>query len=267
MIFEEFEFASAYRCIAPTLNAYNDTRSLFGDPQAPSPEALPAEVLLLVDTGYSHTTVTPLFHGRPAHNAIRRLNIAGKQISNLLSELISLRHFNVRDERYIVDEIKEDACFVSTDFTHDIEACWSGNSNRKDLDRSVVVDYVLPDYTNTYRGFLRPHDSSRAAELRRLGLSTLDQPKEDFFPLGNERFGPPELLFNPSDVGLSCEGVPGMIMQSLSTLPEALRAGLLANVMVVGGCSLLPGFIERLDMEVKKRVNSDFVVRVRRAEE
>ena len=52
-------------------------------------------------------------------------------------------------------------------------------------------------------------------------------------PLGNERFAVPELLFKPSDIGIQESGIPGAVMEALSVLPEALKAGLLANVVVM----------------------------------
>ncbi|KKY25974.1 putative actin-like protein arp6 [Diplodia seriata] len=288
MVFEEFEFASYYRCLGPVLNAYNDIPSLFSDPGATSPApppSGPAESLLVIDTGYSHTTITPLHHGRPFHSAIRRLTVGGKFLTNHLKELISLRAYNFMDETHLVNEIKEDVCFISSDFGRDLERTWKGNNNKKtandtDPDPSIVVDYVLPDYADRQRGFARPHDPSAAAKAKRLGLhqsgplssssttTTTAKNKtttEDLLPLGNERFAVPELLFHPQDIALPEPGLPEAIMQSLRQLPEGLWPGLLANVVVVGGNSLLPGFVERLRAELRMVVPARFVVRVERA--
>ncbi|KAB2576507.1 Actin-like protein arp6 [Lasiodiplodia theobromae] len=280
MVFEEFEFASYYRCLAPALNAYNDIPALFSDPASTS--SGPVESLLVIDTGYSHTTITPLHHGRPFHSAIRRLTVGGKFLTNHLKELISLRAYNFMDETHLVNEIKEDVCFVSTDFAHDLERTWKGssNNNKTTPDTSIVVDYVLPDYTERQRGFARPHDPSAAAKAKRLGLAqggvqhhtasggaTSSGKTEDLLPLGNERFAVPELLFHPNDIGLPEPGLPDAVMQSLQQLPEGLWPGLLANVVVVGGNSLLPGFTERLERELRAIVPAELLVRVARPED
>jgi actin-related protein 6 len=85
--------------------------------------------------------------------------------------------------------------------------------------------------------------------------------------LGNERFAVPELLFNPSDIGIQEAGLPGAIMESLSGLPEALKVGLLANVVVVGGNSLIPGFIDRLLMELRALVPAEYSLNIVRADD
>lgn len=180
--------------------------------------------------------------------AIRRLTVGGKFLTNRLKELISLRHYDVRDEPHLVNQIKEDACFVSSFFEADIEAVWPGRQrdpHPPTKPSPLLVDYVLPDYDKIRRGFLRPHDAIAAAGAARQKARGL-APQEDVLPLGNERFAVPELLFTPSDIGLREEGIPGMVMQSLKVLPEGLWPAMLANVVVVGGNSLFTGFMERL---------------------
>lgn len=276
IIFEEFEFASAYRTIAPSLNAYIDTAALFNDPPASSTSSiLPAECLLVVDSGHSHTTITPLLNGRPINSAIKRISVGGKHLSNYLAELISLRHFSLIDEPYIVHQIKEDCCFVSHDFNRDLESTWKGGladdvTRRTHLDNSIVVDYVLPDYERHHRGFMRAVDKSHAAKMARLGVRPPADPaatREEVFPLGNERFVIPELLFNPSDIGMSESGIPATVMQCLEALPKAFWQPLLGNVMLVGGNSLIKGFVDRVEAELTMLAPADMVVRVMRPDE
>jgi actin-related protein 6 len=56
-------------------------------------------------------------------------------------------------------------------------------------------------------------------------------------------------------------------MEALSVLPEALKVGLLANVVVVGGNSLIEGFMGRLEAELRMLVPSDYVLNISRAED
>lgn len=262
MIFEEFEFATYLRVLGPSLNAYNNIPALFSDSVSPS-QFPPAEYLLLIDSGYSHTTITPLYKGRPFHSAIRRLSVGGKFLTNYLKELISLRHLNFMDETHLVNEIKEDICYVSSQFPVDLDRTWTRANNP--VDTSVVVDYVLPDYSDRQRGYARPHDPSAAAKAKRLGVS--GGPKEDILPLGNERFSVPELLFSPLDIGLQEPGLPEATLQSLQQLPEGLRPAMLANVVVVGGNTLIPGFVERLKAELRSIMPAEWPLRVKRPED
>ncbi|KAK4956483.1 Actin-related protein 6 [Elasticomyces elasticus] len=266
MVFEEFGFGAYYRTIGASLNAW--APSPFPS-TADSVLGLPVECLLVVDAGYSHTTITPLYHGRPLHSAIRRLDVGGKVLTNRLKDCIS-RTFDVHREDHIVSEIKEDVCYVSPSpaaFAADLERTWKGGRyDARELDTTVVVDYVLPDYEHIKRGYHRPHDAKvKGGRVLRVDEET--GRREHVVTVGNERFTVPELLFTPSDIGMSQPGLCGVILQSIHSLPEGLRQVFLANIVVVGGSGLLPGFVERLDAELRGAVDEDLVVRVARAEE
>jgi actin-related protein 6 len=199
---------------------------------------------LLIDSGYSHTTVTPLINGRPIQQAVRRLDIGGKFLTNYLKEQLSIRAFYAMDETYVVNELKESVCFVSQNFSRDLEATWKGGKrDRREVDTSVVVDYVLPDYEVIHHGIIRPHEPAAAKNTNAL----IGQPsREKVVTLGNERFIVPELLFNPGDVGMKEAGLPAVIMESVESLPEGLRPAMLANIALVGGNANIPGLHERL---------------------
>ncbi|KAF6233855.1 hypothetical protein HO173_008067 [Letharia columbiana] len=271
VVFEEYEFASYSRCLGPSLNAYQDIQSLFGaPPRGHDLAALPAECLLVIDSGYSHSTVTPLFNGRPIQQAVRRLDIGGKFMTNYLKELISIRHYNMLDESYVMNEIKEAVCYVSQDFKRDLERTWKRTSiSRKKAigdERDIVVDYVLPDYNAHKHGFMRPHDPSPTAKMRKMGsMAGAGDVVEDYMTLGNERFTVPELLFSPGDVGMKQEGLPAIALQSLSGLPPGLWPAMLANILVVGGNSKIEGFMSRLETEIRQLAPSECVIRIARA--
>ena len=238
--------------LGPSLNAWNEIQSLFGDPLVQNADGpiTPAECLLVVDSGYSHTTVTPVYKGRPLQRGIRRLDLGGKHLTNYLKEMVSMRQYNMVDETYIMNDVKEAVCFVSNNFPGEMEQAWKGNRKRGQPDSSegVVVDYVLPDPNAGVKGFMRPHDPLLNIKKRKSTLSGSDTAllSEDVLVLGNERFTVPEILFTPGDIGMKQAGIPDMILQSLSVLPTGLHPAFLANVLVVGGNALLPGFMDRL---------------------
>lgn len=262
MVFEEFEFASYYRTIAPTFNAY--APSQFPSTKT-SPSGVPLECLLVVDIGHSHTSITPLYHGRPLHAACRRLEIGGKTLTNRLKDVLS-RTVEVQKEDWIVQEIKEDVCFVSQSFSSDLERVWKGGlKDPREIDTSIVVDYVLPDYEAVKRGFARPHDPKASRKERALGLD--GGPREHIVTIGNERFTVPELLFTPSDIGMQQEGLPATILQSIYSLSKGLWQPYLANILITGGSSKFPSLMERLETELRTRVSEEYVVRVAQAQD
>ncbi|KAJ1324731.1 actin-related protein 6 [Microdochium nivale] len=266
MVFEEFGFASYYRGNGAGFNAYNDIQFILGTPAADSTTTIcPAEIMLLIDSGYSHTTITPLFKGRPLHQGVRRLDVGGKFLTNYLTRMLSLRHYDMRNDTHIVNEIKESACYVSLDFKSDLDKTWKGtHGERREsylTGAGLAKDYVLPDFHTRAKGVVREYDPTQNARSRKLAAQ-LGETSEDVLTLRNERFTVPEILFNPSDVGLQQPGIADVVWQSLQALPIGLWPGLLANVIVVGGNALFSGFVERLQDEIVQRVPDECVVRV-----
>jgi len=188
-------------------------------------------------------------------------------MTNYLTRLLSLRQYDMRNETYLMNEIKEAACYVTKDFNGDLDRTWKGTIGDKResyTTDSIVKDYVLPDYHNVTKGFLRDHDPGLAGKLRKLAAGKAVENPEDVLTLRNERFTVPELLFNPMDIGLRQPGLPQIVMQSLSVLPIGLWPGLLANIVVVGGNAMIDGFIHRLQAEIMALAPSECMVRLAR---
>lgn len=178
--------------------------------------------------------------------------------------MISLRHFDMRNDTYIVNEMKETACYVSADYKADLEKTWKGTRGERRPDyltgAGIAKDYILPDFHTRTKGALIEYDPARHSKARR----ATGQSDEDVLTLRNERFAVPELIFNPSDMGMRQPGLADLIQESLNELPIGLWPGLLANMVVVGGNALFDGFIQRLQKEVVQRVPDDCIVRVAR---
>ena len=83
--------------------------------------------------------------------------------------------------------------------------------------------------------------------------------------LSNLSISVPELLFNPSDAGLSSAGIAEAIIQSVNLLPRSIQEELLRNIFVIGGVAKTKGLIDRLTQEVQE--NSPTAVRILKAEE
>ncbi|EHK96182.1 putative Actin-like protein arp-6 [Glarea lozoyensis 74030] len=149
-----------------------------------------------------------------------------------------------------VNEIKEACCYVSRDFKGDMERTWKGPKG----DRREVS-----------KGYARDHDPNAAGKLKNLTTGKSVEAAEDILTLRNERFTVPEILFNPSDIGMRQSGIAQLIWDSLSAVPFGLWPGFLANVVIVGGNANVPGFSERLDMEIRSLAPAECIVRVAKA--
>ncbi|CAJ0924388.1 unnamed protein product [Ranitomeya imitator] len=80
----------------------------------------------------------------------KRINVGGKLLTNHLKEIISYRQLHVMDETHVINQVKEDVCYVAADFYKDMEV-----AKLKGEDNSVMVDYVLPDFSTIKKGFVK----------------------------------------------------------------------------------------------------------------
>ncbi|PFH51208.1 hypothetical protein AMATHDRAFT_75070 [Amanita thiersii Skay4041] len=224
-VFEEYEFLSYYRCTPASLIPYGD---LFSRPGSPQPECM-----LLVDSGFSFTHVVPILDGQIVWNAVKRLDVGGKLLTNHLKELISFRQWNMMDETYIMNQVKESCCYVSLNHKQDLETCWSNPKSNP-----IVQEYILPDLTTNRSGRIRKPDDI---------LTDHDQ----ILIMNNERFTVPEILFRPDDIGLDQMGLASAISSSIGLLPEELQGLFWANLGLIGGNTKFPNFHSRLLCELR----------------
>lgn len=174
----------------------------------------------------------------------------------------------MRNDIYLVNEIKEACSYVSKDYKGDMEKTWKGpKGDRREgfaTAGGIAKDYVLPDYHNRSKGYMRDHDPTDAGKLKKLQSGKPAEAAEDILTLRNERFAVPELLFSPSDIGMRQSGLGQLVMDSLSALPFGLWPGFLANIIVVGGNANIEGFIWRLQVEIRALAPTECYVRVAR---
>ncbi|RKP05678.1 actin family [Thamnocephalis sphaerospora] len=232
VVFEEFGFDGYSRLTAPHWTVANDLGPLFGEPAGTA-----RDCVLVLDTGYSFTHAVPFLRGRALLGAIRRLGVGGKLLTNHLKEMISFRQWNMMDETYLVNQVKEACCYVAQDVYADLEICRGAPRAN-----TVIQAYVLPDFSKRMQGYVR----------------TIRQ----VLWMNNERFTVPEVLFYPSDLGMPQAGVAELILQAVQATPEALHPLLYANIVLTGGNARLPGFRSRLLAELRRLVPAEYPVRI-----
>ena len=79
------------------------------------------EFCLVVDSGYSFTHIVPFYRGKIILEGLFRINLGGKHLTNYLKEIISYRQLMVMDETYVVNQIKEEMCYVAVDFDNEMD--------------------------------------------------------------------------------------------------------------------------------------------------
>ncbi|KAI0754785.1 actin-like protein Arp6 [Daedaleopsis nitida] len=219
-VFEEYEFRSYYRCTPASLIPHGH---LFARTDLPSPECL-----LVIDSGFSFTHVVPILCGEVVWEAVKRIDVGGKLLTNHLKETVSYRQWNMMDETHIMNEIKEACCFVSNDFPTDLETCRARPSRNP-----IVQEYIFPDYSANRPGRIRNPGESLDEGCQTLTMS-------------NERFTVPEILFRLEQAGLSAT-----VAASIALLPKDLQGMFWANIGLIGGNTAMPGFRNRLMAELR----------------
>ncbi|KAJ3547053.1 hypothetical protein NMY22_g1812 [Coprinellus aureogranulatus] len=236
-MFEEYEFQSYYRCPPASLIPFG---TLFSQRSLPPPECM-----VIVDSG---------------------LDVGGKLLTNHLKEVVSFRQWNMMDETYIMNHVKESCCIVSTNFKDDLEACRADPKGN-----TIVREYVLPDLTQHKKG-----------RIRQPGEIVTDN--DQVLVMNNERFIVPELIFRPDDIGetdslrshhavdlrlpgLNQAGLPALIAHSISQLLEELQGMFWANIGLIGGNVKLPGFKERLLAELRSLAPVEYEVVIYEADD
>lgn len=232
LLFEEYEFHAVSRTTSATLADY-----YYSVTQAANKKTL---CTLVVDCGYSFTHIVPYVNGVKVLESVKRIDIGGKALTNHLKEIISYRQLHVLDETYLMNQVKEDVCFVSTDFMEDMKI-----AKKRFPENTIMREYVLPDYSTIRRGYVR--------KVEETGQRAKDN--EQILRLNNERFTVPELLFHPLDVGVQQMGVAEAITMVIEGFPEPLRPHFYDNIVLIGGSAGFPGFKERILQDVRKNAS------------
>lgn len=167
-----------------------------------------------MDSGDGVTHVVPVFDGFALPHLTRRLDVAGRDVTRRLINLLLLRGyaFNRTADFETVRQIKEQLCYVGYDL--ELEQKLANETT------VLVENYTLPD--------------GRVIKV------------------GSERFEAPECMFQPHLVDVESPGVAEMLFNVIQAADIDLRSELYKHIVLSGGSSMYPGLPSRLEKEMKQ---------------
>eukprot|EP00118_Oscarella_pearsei_P024622 m.306448 g.306448 ORF g.306448 m.306448 type:complete len:395 (+) comp41245_c0_seq1:76-1260(+) len=169
---------------------------------------------VVIDSGDGVTHICPVYEGFALPHLTRRLDIAGRDITRYLIKLMLLRGyaFNHSADFETVRMMKEKLCYVG--YNIDLEQKLANETT------VLVETYTLPD--------------GRVVKL------------------GGERFGAPEVLFEPHLIDVDSVGVAEMLFNTIMAADIDTRADFYKHIVLSGGSTMYPGLPSRLEREIKQ---------------
>lgn len=188
---------------------------------------------VVIDGGDGVTHIVPSFEGFALPTSIKRMDIAGRDITDQLVHHIRRTtgvSFKSSSEFEIVRDIKEKCCFISKDPTRD----------EKLFSTAAYSHYLTSTTPSTIK-------SPEGTDL----ISNYKLPDGHNLQLGAERFRAPEILFNPQLIGDESPGLSELTSLALSKVDLDLRPTLYSSIILSGGNTMIKGFGDRLLTELK----------------
>lgn len=195
-MFEKYQFKGVYVAIQAILTLY-------------------AQGLLtgvVVDSGDGVTHVVPVCEGYSLSHNMKRIDVAGRNVTQYLMQLLLLRGytFNQTADLMTVQEMKEKLCYAAYDL--------AAEERLANETTTVCAKYQLPDG-------------------RQVNLS-------------HERYRATECLFQPNLIDVDQPGMSEALYQSIEECETDLRAPLRSHIVLSGGTTMYPGLPSRLEKDL-----------------
>jgi len=169
---------------------------------------------VVLDSGDGVTHVIPVCEGYSMPNLVRRLDIAGSDVTRYLIKLLLLRGyaFNRTADFETVRQIKEKLCYVGYD---------------------LRIEEQLATETTTL-------------------VDTFTIPDGRVIRMGQERYLAPEVLFQPHLIDVDAMGMADQLFDCIQKADIDLRSKFYQHIVLSGGTTMFPGLPSRLEKEIRE---------------
>lgn len=169
---------------------------------------------VVLDSGDGVTHIIPVCEGYTMPNLVRRLDVAGSDVTRYLIKLLLLRGyaFNRTADFETVRQIKEKLCYVGYD---------------------LKIEEQLANETTVL-------------------VDTVNIPDGRTIKLGQERYLAPEVLFQPHLIDVDAMGMSEQLFDCINKADIDLRPKFYQHIVLSGGTTMFPGLPSRLEKDIKK---------------
>jgi len=177
---------------------------------------------IVLDSGHSITSTVPILEGVPIKNAIRRLDIGGYDLTeHLIRQLRYRGHtFDSSADKEVIRDIKEKLCYCTLNYEEDEKEYSETAKLWSEKDEKIAQQYTLPDGSSV--------------------------------KIGTERYQVPEVMFDPSIIGIEAPGLPELLFSSVKDCARDVKRVMYNNIVCAGGNTKFKKFKQRLQTDIRK---------------